>query len=83
MRRSRAYKKGKNFVAAGWGRYGPYAVATRRIRGCVYAKASIGTKGPHVGVKYSGRRISVQGMINLITRKPSFSMKRKPSRRKR
>ena len=77
MKKNWAFPRGKNFFAFGWGKRGPYAVATRRIGHRTYAKASVGTLGPRVGGKYSGRRVSAEGRINLSTGKPSFSFKRK------
>jgi len=77
MKKKWAFPRGKNFFAAGWGKYGPYAVATRRLGNRTYAKASIGTLGPRVGGKYSGRRASLEGRLNLSSGKPSFSYRRK------
>ena len=82
MKRSKAIKRGKNFLAFGWGKHGPYATYTRRISGRTYAKTSIGTKGVMAGLKYSGKRISAQAMRNLSTGTNSFSLKRKRWRRK-
>ena len=80
MKRSKSIKRGKNFLAFGLGKYGPYMTYTRRIAGRTYAKASIGTKGALVGIKYSGKSISTQGMHNLSTGSNSFSLKRKSRR---
>ena len=76
MKRNWSRKRGKDFSAYGWGRYGPYAVRTRRIRKGIYAKTSIGLKGILAGLKYTNRHISVQGMVNLLNGKPSVSAKR-------
>jgi len=83
MRRTRTIKRGKHFFAAGWGKYGPFAVYTRRLRKRTYAKTSVGLKGVLAGLKYSGRRVSAQGMVNLISGKPSVSISRKSRRRRR
>ena len=48
VRKSFAIKKGRYFGAMGWGRYGPYAVATVR-KGRALGKISFGTKGGTVG----------------------------------
>ncbi len=77
MRKNRTIKRGKNFAAFGWGKRGPYLTVTRRVRHRTYAKASFGSMGPQVGMKYSGRKGSVQGLINPATGKPSFTLKRK------
>jgi hypothetical protein len=82
MKKNWSIKRGKNFFAAGWGKYGPYAVATRRVRKGVYAKASIGLKGVLAVLKHSNKYLSVQGMINLLNWKPSVSGKRKRRKRK-
>jgi hypothetical protein len=73
----------KNFLAVGWGKFGPYATYTRRTRGRLYFKASIGLRGILAGLKHSGKRFSFQGMINIISGKLSISMKRKGRRRRR
>ena len=77
MRKSFAIKRGKNFLAGGWGRHGPYITGTRRVGRRTFAKASIGSLGPRAGIKYSGKRASVQAMVNLSTGKPSLSFRRK------
>jgi len=81
MKKNWAIKRGKNFLAIGWGKYGPYAVGTRHIKGKLYAKTSIGIKGILAGLKHSGSRFSIQGMINVITGSPSVSVKRRRRRR--
>jgi hypothetical protein len=48
-------KRGNSFFAAGWGKHGPYAVVTHRIKGIGTVKATIGTKGRTIGIK---RRIA-------------------------
>jgi hypothetical protein len=48
VRKSIAVKKGRFFAATGWGKYGPYAVATCR-KGRALAKFTVGTKGGTVG----------------------------------
>ena len=82
MKRNWSRRRGKNFFAFGWGRYGPYAVGTRRIRKGVYAKASIGLKGALAGLKHTNRRFSVQGMVNLLNGRPSVSAKQNRRRRR-
>lgn len=83
MKRTKVYKRGRNFLAIGWGKYGPFATYTRRIRRRTYAKTSVGLKGILTGLKYSGKRVSAQGMVNLTSGKPSISISRKSRRRKR
>ncbi|MBY8997275.1 MAG: hypothetical protein KGD60_06045 [Candidatus Thorarchaeota archaeon] len=81
MKKNWSRKRGKNFLAYGWGRYGPYAVATRRVRRGVYAKTSIGLKGILAGLKHSNKYFSVQGMVNVLSGKTSVSAKRRRKRR--
>ena len=83
MKKSKVFKRGKNFLAVGWGKYGPYATYTRRLSGRTYVKTSVGTKGLLTGLKYSGKRMSAQAMHNLSTGGNSFSLKRKPRRKHR
>ncbi|MHA1245774.1 MAG: hypothetical protein ACTSPE_00325 [Candidatus Thorarchaeota archaeon] len=82
-RRSWYKRKGKYFVAGGWGKFGPYLTVTKRIGRRTYAKASIGALGPLVGVKHTRPRVSAQAMMNLSTGKPSFSFKARRRRKKR
>jgi len=74
MKRSFAIRRGNNFYAGGLGRHGPYVTYVKHIRGPLYGKASLGTMGPRAGIKYSGKRVSTQGMLNLSTGKPSGSV---------
>jgi hypothetical protein len=48
MRKSVSIKRGRYFASAGWGRYGPYGVATYR-KGRIVGKFTTGTKGTTVG----------------------------------
>ncbi|MGA2663612.1 MAG: hypothetical protein ABSF83_01535 [Nitrososphaerales archaeon] len=65
MRKSLALKKGRLFAAAGWGRYGPYAVGTYRYKRAV-AKLTAGTKGSTVGGRVRVyKHIRVCGEYNL------------------
>ncbi len=82
MKKNWSVKRGKNFLAFGWGKYGPYAVGTRWIRKGFYAKTSVGLKGALAGLKHTNRHFSVQGMVNLLTGKPSVSAKRNRRRRR-
>jgi hypothetical protein len=82
MKRNWSIKRGRNFLAFGWGKYGPYVVGTRRIRRGFYAKTSVGLRGVLAGLKHANRYFSAQGMVNLLTGKPSFSAKRNKRRRR-
>jgi len=80
MRKSIAFKRGRYFAAAGWGRCGPYAVGTVRYRRAV-AKASVGTKGSTVGVRYRVYgKLRVGGEYNLTHRHHALELS---TRRKR
>ena len=83
MKKSKVFTRGKNFLAVGWGKCGPYATYTRRLSGRTYAKTSVGVKGILAGLKYSGKRMSVQAMHNLSTGSNSLSLKRKLKRKRR
>ncbi len=74
-------KMGKNFVAAGWGRHGPYAVATRRITNRTYGKVSAGTRGTTIGVKHKIGRRAYEIGYNLTTKTPY--LRKLPTKRRR
>jgi hypothetical protein len=61
-------KMGKRFVAGGWGRSGPYLVATHRLANGTYAKATTGTRGTTVGVKQRIGRRNLEIGYNLTTK---------------
>lgn len=74
-RRSFAIKKGRYFGAVGWGKYGPYAIATYR-RGRAVAKASFGAKGGIVGARYRiYRKVRVGGEYNLTHHSRAFELR--------
>ena len=76
-RKSVAYKRGRLFAAAGWGKYGPYAVGTYR-RGRAVAKATVGTRGGTVGARYRVyRQVKVGGEYNITRRRKAFEIRAK------
>ena len=79
--RSFRKKMGKNFVAVGWGRHGPYAVAARRIATGTYGKVSVGTRGSTIGIKHKVGRRAYEIGYNLTTKAPY--LRRQPMRRRR
>jgi hypothetical protein len=61
-------KMGKSFVAGGWGRSGPYLVATQRLANRTCAKATTGARGTTVGVKQRIGRRNLEIGYNFITK---------------
>jgi len=58
--------------SGGFGRYGPFALISRKLTRKVNVKASIGTKGKIVGAKYAGKAGSIELNHNLTTGKTSL-----------
>ena len=71
MKKSFRVRKGRTFASAGLGKHGPYALVSQRVGKKTYAKASIGTLGAKIGIKYSGIEKSIEGSYNL-TKKPQL-----------
>lgn len=61
-------KIGKSFVAGGWGKSGPYLVATHRLGKGTYAKATTGTRGTTIGLKKKIGRRNYELGYNLTTK---------------
>jgi hypothetical protein len=77
VRKSFAIKKGRYFGATGWGKYGPYAVATYR-RGRALGKISFGTKGGTVGGRVRVyKKVRFGGEYNLTHHSSAIEMRNK------
>ncbi|HVB11914.1 MAG TPA: hypothetical protein VNE86_02180 [Nitrososphaerales archaeon] len=75
VRKSFAIKHGRYFAAAGWGRYGPYAVGTYR-RGRGVAKVTVGTRGGTIGGRIRVyRKVRVGATLNLTHHRHSLSLR--------
>ncbi|MGA2876452.1 MAG: hypothetical protein ABSE82_13050 [Nitrososphaerales archaeon] len=80
VKKSIALKRGRYFGAAGWGKYGPYAVATYR-RGRAVAKVTAGTKGSTVGGRVRVyKRIRAGCEYNLTHHRRVFEVRTKRRR---
>jgi hypothetical protein len=67
-RKSIAFKRGRYFGSLGWGKFGPYAVATVRY-GRAMAKVSAGTRGSTIGGRVRVyKHLRVGGEYNLTHR---------------
>ena len=75
VRKSIAFKRGRYFAAAGWGKYGPYAVGTVRYRRAV-AKVTAGTKGGTVGGNVRiYRKVRAGGDYNVTHHRRAFEVR--------
>ena len=74
-------KMGKSFVAGGWGRSGPYLVATQRLADRTYVKATTGTRGTTVGLKRRIGKRNYELGYNLTTK--SAYLRRSNAKRRR
>jgi hypothetical protein len=64
-----ARRRGRSFVAAGVSRrYGPYGVATCRIRNVGTVKATAGSRGVTLGLKSRVAGRKVEGGYNFTTK---------------
>ena len=74
-RRSIAIMRGRYFAAGGWGRHGPYVVATYR-RGRAVVKASAGTRGSTIGANVRVyKKLRVGGEYNLTHKTRSIEIR--------
>ena len=74
-RKSIAIKRGRYFAAGGWGKHGPYVVATYR-RGRAVVKASAGTKGRTIGANVRVyKKLRVGGEYNLTHKTRSIEIR--------
>ncbi len=73
--------RGKNFLAYGIGRYGPYAVATRRVAPKTVLKTTTGLRGTTLGIKSSYGRHKVEVGYNITARHPYVKYSRTTRKR--
>ena len=73
--------RGKDFLAYGLGRYGPYVVVTHRVAPRTVLKATAGSKGATVGVKSGFGRHKLEVGYNITAKQPYVKHSR--TRRKR
>jgi hypothetical protein len=71
-----ALKTRKTLVSGGWGRYGPYILASVKTGRRSNLKLSVGAKGVIAGAGYRRNR-NLHGSVtyDLTTHKPSFRLR--------
>lgn len=77
-----ARKRGNSFIAVGWNRRGPYAVATHRMKGIGTVKATFGSKGGTIGIKRKIAGKKYEAGYNVSTKTVYVKRARQRKRRR-